>query len=535
MNDFEVYAPMCLKIRDKEGNITPFRLNTAQKIALAIMELQRQTEGFIRVIILKGRQQGLSTLINGYLYRETSMRPGKKTIVVAHKADSTETLFQMTHRYHKNVPEPIRAHTKYSGKALLAFDALDSSYLVVTAGGDDIARGETLQGGHLSEVAFWPKGSAARNFNGLMKAFPPKPGVVCAIESTANGVSGVFADQWRQAVAGNNGFVPIFIPWYVTEEYTAKVPEGFKLTLEERELMERYGTYQMPDGSEIPGFCTEGQAQWRRLEIGMNGAEKFKQEYPFFPDEAFLTTGSPVFHAERVAEMRKTQVSHDYTRYTHASGAGFSENSRGELYIWREYDPSTQYFIGADVAMGYRGGDYSVAIVLDDLRRVVARYRAHVNPAYFAEILNDLGQMYGAPRLIVESNNHGILTLNKLNEEFAYPYLYTEETLDKQTQEYRTKLGFNTLGPSKAFIINELRTVIVDQTIEIPDRAILAELSTYVVDENGKMGAEKGTDVDGEKIHDDMVMALSMANHIHEERFVPVDVTDDYYVELPDG
>ena len=166
---------------------------------------------------------------------------------------------------------------------------------------------------------------------------------------------------------------------------------------------------------------------------------------------------------------------------------------------------------------------------------MVARYRSHVHPAYFAEVLNDRGAMYGFPRLIVESNNHGILTVNKLNEEFAYPYLYTEETLDKQTQEYRTRLGFNTLGPSKAFIINELRAVVVNESIEIPDRAILSEMTTYVVDENGKMGAEKGSNVDGERIHDDLVMALAMANHIHEERFEPIAVTDDFYVSLPDG
>lgn len=523
-NDFEFYAKTCLKIRDKTGNIIPFVLNTAQRIALAKIEEQRREHGYTRVIVLKARQQGLSTLINGLLYRETTIHKGYKTLVVAHVGQSTAALFDMTKRFHDNMPLPIKPSTRYRSKRELSFDRLDSSYLVVTAGGDDIARGETLQNGHLSEVAFWPKASAASNFNGLMKAFPPLPGTNLFIESTANGVSGVFADMWRGAVEGENGFLPIFLPWFITPEYRAPVPEGFERTYEEMELIERYGSQ---------GLVDDEQLQWRRLEIAKNGRELFKQEYPACPEEAFLTAGSPVFHPERIEEMRATQVSDQYSRYGHIKGAGFSENSRGDLLVWDPPDPGTQYVIGADVAMGYKGGDYSVAVVLDDTRRVVARYRSHVHPAYFAEVLFDLGKFYNTARLIVENNQHGILTCNLLGQEMCYPNFYTEETVDKVTKEFKTKLGFHTNVSTKPFIIDELRAAIVERSIVIPDRLILDELSTYVVDENGKMGAEVGSDAHGEKLHDDLVMGLALANHIHVDRFTPITVTDDFYIEVP--
>lgn len=524
LNDFELYARLCLKIRTKEGKITPLVLNEAQRIALEKVEAQRKKYGYVRAIVLKGRQQGLSTFINGYLYRATSTKSGQKTIVVAHKAESSSALFDMTKRYHNNMPEPLRAHTLYSSKRELSFDRLDSSYLVVTAGGDDIARGETLQNGHLSEVAFWPKSSAAANFNGLMKAFPPLPGSNLFIESTANGVSGVFADMWRGAVKGENGFIPIFIPWFVTKEYRAPVPADFKRTPEEEDLIALYHDQ---------GLTDDEQLQWRRIEIATNGRELFRQEYPCCPDEAFLTSGAPVFSAERIAEMRQTQVSHKFKTYNHIPGVGFVEGARGGLQVWEEPDAGTNYVIGADVAMGYKGGDYSVAIVLDDMRRVVARYRSHVHPAYYAEILKDLGEWYGTARIICENNGHGILTCNKLGQELAYPNFYTEETVDKITKEFKRKLGFTTNVQTKPFIIDELRAVIVDGKITIPDRTILDELSTYVVDENGKMGAEGGTDAHGEKLHDDLVMALALANHIHEDRFTPITVTDDFYIEAP--
>lgn len=534
LSDFEFFAEKCLKIRDKYGNIVPFKLNNAQRLADQMVEAQLAECGYIRAIILKGRQQGLSTWWNGRIYRATVTAKGQKTVVMAHKASSSDALFDMTKRYQQNMPEPLRPHTKYAGKRTLSFDILDSSYLVETAGGDDIARGETLQNGHLSEVAFWPRSTAKKNFNGLMKCFPPISGVNVAIESTANGVTGVFAETWNKAVSGENGFLPIFIPWFIQAEYTSVVPEGFKRTDEEEELIARYGEFRMPNGEIIPGLCTDGQLQWRRTEIGKNGKDLFRQEYPCCPEEAFLTTGRPVFDIERLIEMRSECVDVGFTRYQHLPGSiGFTENPRGDLIVFKKFDPKTQYFIGADVAMGYRDGDYSTAIVLSDEKEVVARYKAHINPKYFAHVLNELGAMYGFARIIVEGNNQGLLTCNELALELAYPNFYTEETLDKITQEFRTKLGFRTGPDTKPYIINNLRTTLTDRSLIIRDRDIINEMMQYVVDENGKMGAEQGSDAEGEKYHDDLVMALALALHIHEDKFTPIQASDDFYKEAP--
>lgn len=56
------------------------------------------------------------------------------------------------------------------------------------------------------------------------------------------------------------------------------------------------------------------------------------------------------------------------------------------------------------------------------------------------------------------------------------------------------------------------------------DKTTIRELMTYVVTEEGKMEAEPGC-------HDDCVMSLAIANHIHEGRFTPVEVTEDFYYE----
>ena len=109
-NDFPFYAKSALKIRTKEGDIAPLDLNPAQQILQSAVDDQIASEGKVRVIILKARQQGLSTYTGGYLYYAVSQQPARKAMVVTHHADSTRALFDMTKRFHEHCPE-ILNHT----------------------------------------------------------------------------------------------------------------------------------------------------------------------------------------------------------------------------------------------------------------------------------------------------------------------------------------------------------------------------------------------------------------------------------------
>ena len=173
--DFSFYAKGALKIRTKAGDIAPLKLKPAQKILNDAVTKQLETEGKVRVIILKARQQGLSTYVGGYLYFSVSQRKAAKALVITHHSDSTRALFDMTKRYHENCPEILKPHTKYSSRRELSFDVLDSSYVVATAGGEAIGRGETLTHVHASELAFWSKTTAADNWNSLTQAVPNAP------------------------------------------------------------------------------------------------------------------------------------------------------------------------------------------------------------------------------------------------------------------------------------------------------------------------------------------------------------------------
>jgi hypothetical protein len=153
IEDFEFYSRHCINIRTKDGESKPFVFNGPQRKLHAAIEAQRNTTGRVRIIILKARQQGFSTYVHGRMYWKLSQRKSRKGLVVAHIADSTKSLFDMYKRTHANVPAPMRMKTSYSSRKELVFSELDTGLMVATAGGDAIARGETINDAHLSEVA----------------------------------------------------------------------------------------------------------------------------------------------------------------------------------------------------------------------------------------------------------------------------------------------------------------------------------------------------------------------------------------------
>lgn len=522
--DFEYYAEKCLKIRTKAQKIEALRLNEAQKRLVDLICQQLADTGYVRIIILKGRQMGLSTVVGGFLYWWVSQRRAQKAMVVAHKAESTQTLFDMTRRFHDKVPDAVKPSTRYSSRKELVFDKLDSSYTVVTAGGDSIGRSETITAAHLSELAFWPPGVAKENFSGLMDTIPNTPGTVVFIESTANGVSGVFFDQWQAATRGEGMFVPIFLPWFIDPGYRIKAPKDFTPTPDEAALIAAYG-------------LDHEQLMYRRARIAEKGLDLFKQEYPCNAEEAFLTSGRPVFVPEQITDWLNRSPDHPGgagkpigwvpdrpppERFALEDGM-WQPHSRGPLKVYIPHDPAATYFIGADVGAGV-SKDYSVAQVIDTAGRQVAVFRDQADPDYFATILEALGFHFNNARIIVESNNHGILTCTRLGKDLAYPNFFTETVYDKLSDKETIKLGFTTSVKSKPLVIDKLRAALREGKARVYDRTTLEEMRAYIVTETGKMEAEKGG-------HDDTVMALALANHINEGEFVPIQNQDDWFVQ----
>ena len=534
-DDFEFYAKHCIKIRTKQGKIAPLVLNRVQKRFLSRVLDQLAKTGKVRMVVLKARQQGLSTVISALQYWWLSQRKAQKGLVMAHESESTTSLFDMYRRIHDNVPDIVRPSTKYSSRSELVFDKLDSALRVATAGGRGVARGEMLTFAHLSEVAFWPPAFANNNFNGLVQAIPEEPGTFIFLESTAQGVTGKFYDMAQGADRADqhwNGYELFFSAWFESAEYREAAPADFQRTPEEEDLIKAFSD---------KGLTSNDQLYWRRKKVATNGLDLFKQEYPATAEEAFLSTGRPIFNNEYVTERLRTpqtpltlmavEETYDEKNGRPLPLRVIREHPRGELKVYRQLDPQESYVIGADVGMGLRqgikgkkDGDPSVAQILDSQMRQVAVWRGLCHPDVFAKILETLGYHYNSATIAPERNNHGLVTCVALRDS-NYPYLYTE-TMEGTLEADRDtiKLGFFTSEATKPLIIDKLRALDREREIEINDETTLKEMKTFVVSENGKMEAEAGT-------HDDTVMALAIAAYVHEGKWCPVDVSDDFYTE----
>jgi hypothetical protein len=508
--DFDFYAPRALKVRAKKGEIVPFALNPVQKRFQAAVDDQRRRTGRVRMIILKGRQQGFSTYVGGRKYWRLTQRAARKGIVVAHKADSTRALFDMYQRYHTSCPDFLKPSTKFSSRKELVFDKLDTGIMVATAGGDGIARGEMLTDAHLSEYAFWPASTAQESLNGLLQAIPNTDDTEVYIESTANGYND-FYRICQEAIKGDSEFEFFFAAWFETAEYRETVPADFERTLEEDDLVGLYG-------------LDDAQLVWRRRKIAAVGRELFMQEYPCCPEEAFIASGRPVFDPEQINRVQENAPEPIVRMDVMETAAGWvlEDNAVGRLLVYRERDPGESYCIGADVGMGVRDGDWSVAHVLDSEKRQVAVFRGQVHPDFFATILNTLGLYYNTALIAPERNNHGILTCVRLWKDLSYPNVFIEFKEGQMEDRESINIGHYTDVKTRPLIIDRLRASMREDDITVNDRTTLQEMKTFVVNDAGKMEAEQGC-------HDDCVMSLAIANHIHPGRFQPITVSDEYY------
>jgi hypothetical protein len=275
-SNFEHFCLKCMKIRPKDGQIEPLILNRAQKYLHERLQLQLQKHGKVRALVLKGRQQGVSTYIGARYYHRAIHSFGQRVFILTHEQDATDNLFEMVNRYHEHCPSTVKPHTGAANAKELDFDILDSSYRVGTAGAKAVGRSQTLQLFHASEYAFWP--NADLHAAGVLQAVPELPGTEIIKESTANGMGNPFHQEWQKAESGLSEYEAIFIPWFWQDEYRREVPEEF--FLDEDDLL-----YQAAHGLD------NEQMSWRQNKISTLGELLFKQEYPATASEAFQLTG----------------------------------------------------------------------------------------------------------------------------------------------------------------------------------------------------------------------------------------------------
>ena len=498
-NNFTNFAKDNIKIitKDARRGFVNFTFNDCQKKITEILDEQLATNGKVRAIILKARQQGISTYCAGRVFWKTYFTPHARSVVMAHDSATSDALFTMSRNIIRNMdslykPTELRSNAKEIVISSPHFkkdttgEKPVSSYRLYTAGSPEAGRGTTPTIAHLSEIAFWQHDE--KILAGLFQGISEAPGTEVILESTANGASGEFYRLWRGALEGENEYTPIFLPWFTTSEYYRKPPEDFERSSEEELLVENHD-------------LSDGQLYWRRLKIAEGGELKFRQEYPATPDEAFITAGSSVFALEKVQNLLpknpEKKLSFDFNSCT------FETTLDGNIELWQFPTWDDNYIIAADVSLGV-GQDYSCAVVLNTDREIIALYRDnHIDPSKFGDLLFYLGRYYNNALLAVESNSMGVATLSRLMQ-MNYVNLYKQTKISSLSKEEGLTPGFRTTQLTKPHIIGNLKNAVESDDVWIASKTIIQELKDYVSTSSGRTEAAAGC-------HDDTIMATAIA------------------------
>ena len=505
------YIENCLKIKTKSGTVVPFRLNDAQRKLYAVAKRQQDAGKPVRLIILKARQLGFSTLTEGLIFHACATRKNVNALIVAHREDATANLFRMSKLFYDELPAPVKPMLRASNAQELVFEnpsklrserearpGLRSRIRCATAGGRGIGRSDTLQCVHLSEYAFWPDGAdgKASTLAGILQAVPSRPGTMVVIESTANGFED-FKERWDAAVAGENDFEPVFFAWFENPDYSMPVVPGTEWTPEERELRDAYR-------------LTDEQLQWRRWCIANNcggSLDMFRQEYPASPGEAFLHSGTGVFDNEQIV-LRLERLPEPAGRGEFTDGE-WTESETGAITLYELPEEGVPYVLGGDTAG--EGSDYFTAIVIDNVSgRIAAKLRQKYSEPEYVRQICALGRFYNDALVAIETN-FSTYPVMKL-QEMEYPNQYSREREDTYTRQMKKSYGFRTDRQSRPRAIANLVEVFSSHPEWFTDRELLEEMLTFCYNEDHRPEALAGK-------HDDLVMGAAITYAVrHQQR-----------------
>lgn len=530
-NDLESFSADRLRIVNKNGSLVPLVFNSGQRKINQAIERQKIAGKPVRVALLKARQFGGSTLFQAEVFRETSLKPMRQSMTIAHDLDSARHLRDMSARYKDNYDFPhseLKKETDKWWKFRHKVDGkwADSHIRIDTA--EELSTGHslTLHILHLSEIQNWR--NAPILVRGLFPTVPNNPDTEIFMEGTGSGVGDYWYDFCHMAME-DNVWEFVFVPWFEIEDYETRFDNEdqrgtFESSLDSEERLLRSQSISLE------------KLHWRRETIRSvykGDDEAFRQQYPASPDEAFLTSGRPVFPAIKVREKIGESLKPLKIGYLEGiKDVKFVEDSKGYWEIWEEKPEKVEnlYCLGADVAegisvvpeLGNRGGDYSCAKILRrDYRKFVARLHARIDPDIFADELLKAWRYWGCG-LLIESNpgGSGNVVIRALKNVPGINLLRAR-SLNKPHEDRKEEFGWKTMKDTKRLLIDELLENIRDENFTDSSKNFWYECSTYVRDEKGLTNAQS-------RKYDDEVIANAIA--FQADKILPM-----YFKPIPIG
>lgn len=478
----------CLFIKTKDQQTVPLKFNTAQAMIHKRIRQLRADNKPIRMIILKARQEGVSTLCEGLIFERTARFENTNSLIVAHEPESTDAIFSMSKLFYDLLPFDVKPMRRYDNKKQMVFEnpdekgrtnnpGLRSRMVIATADKIKIGRGLTIHNFHGSEVAFWKNAKAL--MLSVMQSIPNLPNTSVFLESTANGFGGdgeYFYQMVQDSLAGKNEFELIFLPWHLMPEYS----QPFASDADKKKFAESLDDYEKE--LQIRDNLTYEQLKWRRWAIqNLCGGDldKFKQEYPATIEESFVASSKAVIPKQYIEAQGK------FTRQP--------IRKLDDILIYEEPNRNHFYSLGADPAEGIGKDDSTITVIDKMTGREVGFYLGQIQPDLFAKKIRQTAELFNDALAVIEINNHGLAVINALKTE--YTNIYQRTVFDKVTNTKRKELGWKTSQTTKPLMVDDFIAGLRDEDIGLSSQVTVSQMMTFVhTSESNKygMGAETG-------------------------------------------
>ena len=514
----ELLIEMVFTIVDKTKSTIPFFLNEVQKDFIENklnknMELYKQGKLLhMRFLVLKGRQQGFTSVITAYQLACTLIKKNFTGFTLADTSDNVRAIFQDKAKYsYNNLPEELKPTEKYNSKTEMFFEKLNSSWRINVAS-SQVGRSRTINFFHGSEAGFWT--CLISDIQSSLGEALTKDSIQI-LESTANGFN-EFKDLWD-----SKEWINCFYQWWMTQEY--------RNDFESLEIKEQF----------LNNIDTKQDWIWKRLNWLKNtikleneqlywyynkynnylNKDLIKQEYPCTDEEAFLNSGNCVFNTELLMQ-RKVELQKEYQEIPYKRGfftfkwhdeeskdyildytIKFVESQLGIIKIYEEPKSYGFYVLGGDTAGD--GSDMFAGSCIDNTTgKRVSTLHGKIDADVYTHQMYCLGMYYNKALASIEINfnTYPVIELKRLK----YPHQYIREEYDSISKKIQQKFGWKTDGNTRPLIISEEQSIIKDHIELFTDITMIEECLTFIYDDNMRPDATSGK-------HDDLLFSDMIA------------------------
>ncbi len=394
------------------------------------------------------RQSGKSTIVTAYLLWYVLFNQNVNVAILANKAATAREMLGRLQLSYENLPRWLQQGINEWNKGSLELE--NGSKIMAASTSASAVRGMSFNVIFLDEFAFVPNHIADQFFSSVYPTISSGKKTKVIIISTPHGMN-MFYKLWHDAERRKNEYVPTEVHW-----------------------------------SQVPGR----DARWKEQTIANTSEQQFKVEF----ECEFLGSVDTLISPTTLRTMTYEDP--------------LNENKG--LAIYENVEEKHNYVITADVARGV-SGDYSAFLVVDTTTipyKIVARYRNNdVKPILFPNILVDVARNYNGAFILVEVNDVGGQVADIIQYDLEYDNLLMCAMRGRAGQQVgqgfsgkKTQMGVKMSTAVKQVGCSNLKVLVEDNKLLIPDYECIAELTTFI---------QKGQSFQAEEgCNDDLAMCM---------------------------